>query len=74
LEGNFNGGGGERPGRRGTNSDGSPRWRTPRILLPYQHAFRREQHFLDLAADFFEDLQPTIALEGQGVARLACGQ
>jgi hypothetical protein len=36
LKGNFNGGGGERPGRRATNSGDSHRWRTPRILLLYQ--------------------------------------
>ena len=36
LEGNFKGGGGERPGRRTTNSGGSQRWRAPRILLLYQ--------------------------------------
>jgi hypothetical protein len=36
LEGNFNGGGGERPARRQTKSDGSHWRRTPRILLLYQ--------------------------------------
>ena len=36
LEGSLSGGGGQTPGRCGTTSGGSQRWRAPRILLLYQ--------------------------------------
>jgi hypothetical protein len=36
FDGSLRGRVGERPGRWGTNAEGSPRWRTPRILLLYQ--------------------------------------